>query len=338
MLFCAHVHQTMHFPVSCFVLFCIYLVTHSLVSAVSPSTVMTHDSRSLASGRRKNSVLPIVLLHGMGDSCCFPFSMGKMEQLIKEEVHRQTNETVFVYSLRIGGSAVSDVIHSYLYDANQYVQDICDQLTTIPELVNGFNGIGFSQGGQFLRAFVQRCNSPNMRNLISIGGQHRGVYGLPRCPGVDSTLCEYARRLINVGVYWSIVQSNLIQAQYWNNPWNQAEYLSKSRFLADINNERTLKNETYRSNLASLDSFVMVKFAQDSFVQPIESQWFGFYAEGQDRDVVPLRESAMYHEDWLGLKTLDRSGRLHFLTCDADHLKFTSQWFIEHVIPVLVGR
>ncbi len=47
--------------------------------------------------------------------------------------------------------------------------------------MEGFDGIGFSQGGQFLRAYVERCNEPRMRNLITVGAQHQGVYDFPHC-------------------------------------------------------------------------------------------------------------------------------------------------------------
>jgi palmitoyl-protein thioesterase len=64
-------------------------------------------------------------------------------------------------------------------------------------LSSGYNAIGFSQGGQFLRAVLQQCDAaPPMLNLISIGGQQRGVYGMPRCLGANHTLCDLMRELI----------------------------------------------------------------------------------------------------------------------------------------------
>ena len=66
--------------------------------------------------------------------------------------------------------------------------------------------MGFSQGGQFLRAVAQRCPNPPMLNLVSVGGQHQGVYGLPHCPGNSSTVCDYIRRLLNYGAYVSWIQ------------------------------------------------------------------------------------------------------------------------------------
>ena len=49
----------------------------------------------------------------------------------------------------------------------------------------------------FLRAVLQQCDAaPPMLNLISIGGQQRGVYGMPRCLGANHTLCDLMRELI----------------------------------------------------------------------------------------------------------------------------------------------
>ena len=62
-----------------------------------------------------------------------------------------------------------------------------------PELQGGYNAIGFSQGGQFLRAVAQRCPEPAMRNLITFGAQHQGVFGFPNCPGEMDPFCDIVR-------------------------------------------------------------------------------------------------------------------------------------------------
>ena len=46
------------------------------------------------------------------------------------------------------------------------------------------------------------------------------------------------RKLLNLGAYTSYVQKHLVQAQYWHDPLNEAEYRNVSLFLADINQER----------------------------------------------------------------------------------------------------
>ena len=47
--------------------------------------------------------------------------------------------------------------------------------------------------------------------------------------------------------------------QYWHDPVHFDQYLEKSQFIADINNERPLKNETYKENLLKLENLVLVK-------------------------------------------------------------------------------
>lgn len=271
--------------------------------------------------------LPVVLWHGMGDTCCNPESMGYIKDLIQQNV-----SGVYVYSVELGSNEVEDQSMGFFANMNDQVQAVCNKLAADPNLKGGFNAIGFSQGGQFLRAYTQRCNNPPVHNLITIGGQHQGVYGLPHCPGVDYSLCEYIRELLDYGAYFSYIQNTLVQAQYWQDPLDQAAYLAGNIFLPDINNALPTKNNTYKANLASLNAFVMVKFTQDSMVQPRESEWFEFYAPGQDTQILPLRNSTLYKEDWLGLAKLDTAGRLHFLSVDGDHLQFTDTWFLQSIV------
>ena len=57
------------------------------------------------------------------------------------------------------------------------------------------------------RTVVQRCGDKlKIHNLISVGGQHQGVFGFPRCPGTNSTLCDMVRKILNFGAYEEYVQ------------------------------------------------------------------------------------------------------------------------------------
>jgi palmitoyl-protein thioesterase len=270
--------------------------------------------------------LPTVLWHGMGDTCCYSFSMGRISKLITN----YTNN--YVHSIMVGSSIESDEYNGFFMNINSQVDEVCAQLKADPKLANGFNAVGFSQGSQFLRAYVQRCNSPPVVNLVTLGGQHQGVFGFPKCPGANATLCEIARELIDLGVYDSFVQNHLVQAEYWQDPWNLKEFYTYNIFLPDINNMLPKKNQTYVTNLVSLKNFVMVMFLQDTMVQPKESAWFAFYAAGQDKTVVPLRQSELYNQDWLGLKQMDAQGKLTFLSVKGDHLQFSDAWFVANVI------
>ena len=74
--------------------------------------------------------------------------MGKIESLIRSQFN---NSNVYIHSIRIGNTDVEDVENSYLLNANKQVQMVCQALKEDPNLKDGFNAIGFSQGSQFLR-------------------------------------------------------------------------------------------------------------------------------------------------------------------------------------------
>jgi len=273
---------------------------------------------------------PLVIWHGMGDSCCNPLSMGSIKSFVEKKV-----SGIYVRSLMIGPNVVADTENGFFMNVNKQVEEVCAKLKNDTKLQNGYHAMGFSQGGQFLRAVAQRCPDPPMLNLISVGGQHQGVYGLPHCPGNSSTICDYVRRLLNFGAYISWIQNQLVQAEYWHDPTNLDEYRQASIFLADINQERTPK-ASYKQNLMKLKNFVMVKFLRDSMVQPRESEWFGFYKDGDIHETETLQESRLYREDLLGLKEMDAQGKLHFLSVDGDHLQI-SDTFLEMIISKFIA-
>ena len=105
-----------------------------------------------------------------------------------------------------------------------------------------------------------------------------------------------------------------------------------SGFLADINNERAVKNSTYRDNMLALSRLIMIKFEQDTMVVPKESQWFGYYdVNGDHEKLLSMRETESYKQDWIGLKQLDAEGKLKFHSVDGDHLRISLK-YLKHEI------
>ena len=96
------------------------------------------------------------------------------------------------------------------------------------------------------------------------------------------------------------------------------------------------KNPEYKTRMEELVNFVMVMFNQDDIVDPKESAHFEFYSPGQDEEVLALNESVLYREDWLGLRSLDQSGRLHFFGVDGKHVQIDYDWVAEYIIPFLL--
>uniref|UniRef100_A0A915CDA1 Palmitoyl-protein thioesterase 1 n=1 Tax=Parascaris univalens TaxID=6257 RepID=A0A915CDA1_PARUN len=261
----------------------------------------------------------------IGDSCCNPLSLGWIKRILEREI-----EGVYVRSLMIGDNVVSDTEHGFFGNINEQIQQVCDKLANDEKLHDGYNAIGFSQGGLFLRGVAQRCSSPPMKNLISLGGPQQGIYGLPLCPG-DVRVCDAVRHLLDMGAYIGFVQKSLIQAQYWHDPFDETTYKRYSAFLADANAENAM-NQTYFDNLIKLNNFILVKFLNDSMVLPKESEWFGYYAQGNTSTIIPLEKSKLYTEDRIGLRTLNEKGKLQFVAIDGDHLQMPESVFIKEIV------
>jgi len=191
--------------------------------------------------------------------------------------------------------------------------------------------LGFSQGGQFLRAYVERCNNPPVYNLITMGGQHQGVADVPDCTSVNETICGIVEEALAFGAYNPIAQDIVVRAQYFHDPNEPSQYLEYNTFLPDINNDITI-NAQYKKNLVSLNNLVLVQFENDTVVVPKDSSWFGYYADNDLNTMLAFNDTKLYIEDTIGLQTLDKMGKLHFDSTPGEHMKFTLSWFNDHVI------
>lgn len=92
------------------------------------------------------------------------------------------------------------------------------------------------------------------------------------------------------------------------------------------------RNATYKTNLLKLNNLVLVKFLNETIVEPKESEWFEFYAPGDAKQVIALKDSPIYKEDWIGLKELDKAGKLKRIAVEGDHLQFNLSWFQKYIV------
>ncbi|KIK68818.1 hypothetical protein GYMLUDRAFT_34807 [Collybiopsis luxurians FD-317 M1] len=276
-----------------------------------------------------SSVRPLVLWHGLGDSYSSP---GMIQFAAKiQDVH----PGIFVHSVYIDPDNSKDRQAGFYGSVNAQIQLVSNQLAAIPELKHGFDAIGFSQGGQFLRAYIEQFNSPPVHNLLTFGSQHMGISDIPPCRPYD-LLCLAARRAVKQAVYSPWAQSNLVQAQYFRDPASLDTYLVANPFLPSINNEDPLnRNHTFAKNLASLNAFILILFTQDKTVVPKESSWFGSEVANDDiqsaqhvlsRPILPMHLQPLYIEDWIGLRTLDERGSVIFETCEGEHMQISECW------------
>jgi palmitoyl-protein thioesterase len=236
---------------------------------------------------------------------------------------------IYVKNIEIGNGYWD----SFFMDLNSQVEDFCKQINSDPKLQRGFNLIGYSQGGLVTRGFVQRCDSPPVYNYITWSGPHGGQFGIP--------VAEWTWIFRDIWdmMYDTEIQDHVSFAEYWRDPFELPTYLNYSIFLADLNNEKTIKNETYRTKMMSLNTLVLLQTLVDDIVQPPSSGWFQSYAPNNDQEVIPLRQSDLYLEDRLGLKYLDEQGKLHLFSCQCQHADYPREVchdvFTNYTLPFL---
>merc|ERR1712098_132151 len=260
------------------------------------------------------SSVQIVTWHGVGGTAAECNNLIDTIRLSLPDVH--------VLNVAVGPDPDMDHANSVLMRCVDQIDMICQQLLDDPLMADGYNAVGISQGGL----------------LITFGAPHQGVYGVPDCEVATGSyeLCVLVRELLSAGAYEPWIQDLGAPAQYWNDPLNQTNYIAGSHYLGVVNNEKEDKNQDYKDRMVQLDNFVMVMWEDDTTVIPRETSHFETYAPGQEVEVLPLRESALYQEDFIGLKTLDENDKLHFYTVPGHHVQFDYDWVAENIVPFLL--
>lgn len=237
----------------------------------------------------------------------------------------EVNPGTFVYYIREDDSADSDKRATFWGNLTDEVAKVCADLAAHPILSTApaINALGFSQGGQFMRAYVERCNVPPVASLVTFGAQHNGISEFQNCADGD-WLCGAWEGLLKGQTWSNFVQKNLVPAQYYRDPEDLESYLEYSNFLADINNERSVKNKTYVANMKKLEHFAMYIFDDDKTVVPKWSGWFSEYNATSEKR-TKLQDRNLYKEDWLGLKWLDERDRLDFRNITGGHMSLSDR-------------
>lgn len=308
---------------------------------ITPQTIATVPllASSLASARyipvsrsevSSDQPLPVVIWHGLGDNYLADgiASVGELANAI----HPGT----YVYNIHLDDTAGGDQRATFFGNITTQTDQVCAALASdhILATAPAIDAVGFSQGGQFLRGYIEKCNNPPVRSLLTFGSQHNGISEFQKC-GATDWLCRGSSSLLRGNAWSNVAQSRLVPAQYYRNPNDLENYLEYSNFLADINNERAVKNKTYKENLMKLEHMVMYMFEDDTTVVPKESGWF---AEVVNGNVTLLKDRDIYKEDWIGLQELDERGALVFATTKGRHMelsdKLLSQAFKEYFGPM----
>ncbi|KAH0538797.1 hypothetical protein FGG08_004629 [Glutinoglossum americanum] len=319
-----------------------------MLSSSSSALLLLAASRLSYGVVANTNPLPLVIWHGLGN----PVGQAQIATLLISigdnydadglksvgKLAEQVNPGTFVYNIRLDDNPSGDRAATFFGNLTIQLAQVCEDLASHPILSaspSGINALGFSQGGQFLRGYIERCNSPPVRSFVTFGSQHNGISEFQDCDPND-WVCKAAIGVMKSSTWSSFVQSRFVPAQYFRDPEDLSSYLEFSNFLADINNERETKNKTYAANLASLEKFATYMFSDDTTAIPKESAWFA-EVNRTSGFVTPLQRRDIWREDWIGLRKLGEKGGLDFRIAEGRHMelndKLLTRAFREYFSP-----
>ncbi len=261
---------------------------------------------------------PAVIVHGMGDAG----TNAGMKSICATVGEKYPG----IFTLC---STTADGVASITTRMPEQVEQFHAEILSHPELANGFDAVGLSQGNFLIEAYVALINNPPVHNFVSICGPLEGEATCPKNIAFD-LICPI----------WKLdpYGAPLAFSGYWKGTNNKEEYLSKSQLLVNVLNEGATKNETVANNFKSLNHLMMILATEDTMIEPKESEQHGMWTwgtTGAKAPITAMRDSEGYKGDWIGLQTLDKAGKLSNSSFVGEHIRFSSEYWNDNVLPML---
>lgn len=302
------------------------------------------------------SLLPIFFMHGVDDN---HKEFAGMQQWIRE-----LDPDVFLYSLPVCDDTAS---YANLWEQGQEVIDrIKEQIAASPQtFADGYALVAHSQGALTARTAIERWDGHNVRTFVSLAGPQAGQYGIPEVPDnkLMQELAGVGKDLVFTIAFQGIKAKAFQQWLSFANYWNDARatvglshphrsYLKGNTFLPVLNNDPGRQSQgpgkakdddeaqRYKSNFMRLHNVVFTAGTADDMVMPYQSAVFGFHDEKLE-NIIPLNESAIWADDWLGLRALSEAGNLTLKTVEGvghNDWVHSKNVFQQHIMQHLPSR
>ena len=267
---------------------------------------------------------PIALFHGIIKDC-----KSSQMQGIKNRLEKYLNTRV--YCIEIGNGSVNSIT----MNLEQQSKIACDKIKQHPAFQNKFNIFGVSQGTIISRYIIEKCNyKGKIQNYVSLMGPQMGIGYIPKL--TCGKLCEYINKVVSD--YENKNPQKLMKilgpASYWKYRNHYDRYLKHNVYLKDLNNEGDVKKIEYKNRILNLNKILLIKGSQDTVICPKESSWFEFY-DINGKNIVPLKDSEFYKKDFIGLRKMNEEGRVKFALFNAEHVKYSENEFVTHIVSFL---
>mmetsp|Transcript_15509 Transcript_15509/g.25873 ORF Transcript_15509/g.25873 Transcript_15509/m.25873 type:complete len:369 (-) Transcript_15509:61-1167(-) len=324
---CSKVEQVLHNPQEVSSELHAWAKQHNLLvgSELTPAIGLV-QKRRLGASSSSSGGIPVVMAHGMGDSC-FNDGMQHVVQHISDLLGG-----VYSTCVPTGDNHQEDTSSGYFLNMDASVDVFAQKVRDDPKLQNGFKAIGFSQGNNVIRGYIAKYNDPPVKVFISVNGVNGGEGAVPYCrpsllesASVEFSMCDLLMEQASNAAYTSYSQEHSFQANYWRDP-RASEFPTYQKFaqLAVWNNEGIGGvNQTLNDNWSKTDTFVWVLATGDGMVWPKEGeQWGAPDPKDPFQTILSREDTAWFQQDLFGLRTAEEAGKNHYESFDGDHLQF----------------
>ena len=265
---------------------------------------------------------PIAIFHGIGENCD-----GTMKYWAE-----YLGKKLGVYSRCIEyGRGTESIFH----DIQTLSEKACDIVNLDENFNNGFNIIGFSQGGLVGRYVLERCQTKgDVKRFITAGTPHMGEQKIP-CLAVLNYFCEIVDKF---GQYLLLIpglEKIFAPVGYVRTPELEDFFLKNNKFLAPLNNEISEKDSNIKSKITKLEKMILIKFSKDEVIKPRESAWF--QKLDKNHNLEEFKKSDFYLKDYLGIRELNESNRLQLNEFKGFHMRWSQEEIDNIVVPGLTS-
>ena len=262
-------------------------------------------------------IYPIALFHGIVDSC----TMKNTSRLVSD---LQNDLGVHVECIEIGNGFMDSVTKSI--DAQ--VEEACEKIKSNPKFQGKFNILGISQGTLIGRYIIEKCDMEGqVMKYMSFDGPQMGIASIPKitCGSFCEWLCN-----ITASLAYNL-KDKIAPCGYYKYKYDQETYMKTNTFLKMLNNENLEKDEEIYRRFTSLEKVKLIKSREDTVITPRESSWFEFY-DKEGKEIVPLKFSDFYLDDYIGLRKLDEEGKVEFTEFAEEHVLYNMKEYNEEIV------
>lgn len=267
------------------------------------------------------STLPILFVHGIGDTCTSNRMLPIIDFLRKEL-------TPEVHCLEIGNGWLT----SWFEPTRDQAVELCEKVKGAQIFQSEFNIFALSQGGLIARSVFQDCQfKGKVRKMVFWNSPLRGIGAVPtmNC----GFFCDIVNFIADKFMFFTFSVKNTSYSNYYRGRYTPEQFKEYNDWLQDLNNERKY-NQKYYDKYTGLDKIIFIKSLQDIVVIPQESSFFQFY-DDKGEQIVSMEQDQFYQKDLLGIKKLQEEGKIKFLTWDLEHVTFVPELLRRDVLPDL---